>query len=175
MQYLLKRNVFMMGIFLVAPILVAQSGESAAAALPKREFIELDPEMYNDYVGVYEHNKVMHINVFVQNGKLYGQPTKKLKQELRPWDMDEFVVMGINGEMSFVRDGDGKVVSMVLHQDGRQEMAVRLPPKIDGDRKTGEQKTRKTEEKGTKKTGEPKKNESPKKLEKGKAGSKKDQ
>ncbi len=163
MRYLLKRNLFIVGMFLVAPMLMAQGGESPATDLPDRELIELDPEMYNDYVGVYEHNSIMHIKVFVQDGKLYGQPTKKPKQELRPWDIDEFVIIGINGEMSFVRDGDGKIVSMVLHQDGSQELAVRLPEKREKDRKTGE----------TKKTGEPKKKESQETQKKGKT--KKDQ
>ncbi len=54
--------------------------------------------------------------------QLTGQPAVAIYPE----DDDEFFYRAVDAQLSFVRDGDGHVASLVLHQGGRDVPAKRI-------------------------------------------------
>ena len=104
----------------------AQEGTDQAVQ-PTREIIELDAAIFDDYVGVYfwPPHKTL-ITVTKEDGKLFGQPEGKVKSQLLPWDVDQFVIDEVGAELSFVRDDDGQVTGMILSQDSEQNLAERV-------------------------------------------------
>jgi CubicO group peptidase (beta-lactamase class C family) len=82
------------------------------------------------YVGRYPLAPAFAIDVTERNGTLHVQATGQPAFPLRVIGADRFAIGGVPAEVSFERDGDGKVVALVLHQNGRDQRAPRgeLPP-----------------------------------------------
>jgi CubicO group peptidase (beta-lactamase class C family) len=83
-----------------------------------------------DYPGRYSLSPVFAVNITEVNGSLFAQATGQLRLALRLASPDRFAVIGVPAEFSFERGADGKVHALVLHQNGRDQRALRgeLPP-----------------------------------------------
>jgi CubicO group peptidase (beta-lactamase class C family) len=83
-----------------------------------------------DYVGAYPLTPAFVLQVTTVNGMLIVQGTGQPQLLLRPGAPDRFAVVGVPAEISFERDPAGKVVALVLHQNGFDQRALRgeLPP-----------------------------------------------
>jgi hypothetical protein len=103
----------------------AQEGEGNS--ISGHDIIELDPAIFDEYVGVYywPPHKTL-ITVTKEDDKLFGQPEGKVKSQLLPWDIDQFVIDGVGAELSFIRNDEGRVVSILLNQDSEQNLAERV-------------------------------------------------
>jgi serine-type D-Ala-D-Ala carboxypeptidase/endopeptidase len=82
-----------------------------------------------DYLGSYPLTPDFVIQVSEEAGALYVQATGQPRLGLRPNAGETFAVIGVQAEVTFERDA-GKVVALVLHQNGRDQRALRgaLPP-----------------------------------------------
>lgn len=82
------------------------------------------------YVGLYPLSPAFAIAITAKDNALFGQATGQPQFALRPITADRFAIMGVPAEISFERGADGKVVALVLHQNGRDQRAPRgeLPP-----------------------------------------------
>jgi D-alanyl-D-alanine-carboxypeptidase/D-alanyl-D-alanine-endopeptidase len=78
-----------------------------------------------DYPGSYPLSATFVIQVSVEAGSVYVQATGQPRLGLRPKAGDTFSVTGVQAEITFERDGSGKVVALVLHQNGRDQRAIR--------------------------------------------------
>ena len=87
-------------------------------------------ENADDYPGRYPLSPAFAITITAVKGALFGQATGQPRFAMRPVSADRFSVVGVAAEVSFERDGDGKVVALVLHQNGRDQRGPRgeLPP-----------------------------------------------
>jgi serine-type D-Ala-D-Ala carboxypeptidase/endopeptidase len=85
-----------------------------------------------DYIGRYPLSAAFAIDVTNVNGALRGQATGQPPFAMRAISGDRFSIVGVVAEISFERDSSGKVVALVLHQNGRDVRAPRgdLPPPL---------------------------------------------
>lgn len=83
-----------------------------------------------EFVGRYPLSPAFAIDVTETNGGLSLQATGQPAVALRTVAVDRFAVVGVPAEISFERGADGKVVALVLHQNGLDQRAPRgeLPP-----------------------------------------------
>mgnify|MGYP001547424209 CR=1 FL=1 len=80
-----------------------------------------------DYVGRYPLKPNFVIDVTTNGGALFAQATGQPRLGLRPGAAtDRFEVAGVPAEVSFERDAQGKVIALVLHQNGTDQPATRV-------------------------------------------------
>jgi CubicO group peptidase (beta-lactamase class C family) len=70
------------------------------------------------YTGDYELGPKFILTVTREGNHLYGQPTGQGKQELFPESQTKFFIKGAPVEIEFVKDEKGKVVKLMVYQNG---------------------------------------------------------
>ena len=70
------------------------------------------------YAGRYPLSPTFAIDIRARGGALFAQATGQAPVALRETALDRFALTGIPAEISFERDADGKIVALVLHQNG---------------------------------------------------------
>ncbi|HEX2860979.1 MAG TPA: serine hydrolase [Lacunisphaera sp.] len=85
------------------------------------------------YVGRYPLSPAFAIDVTERNGTLQVQATGQPAFALRSAAADRFALVGVAAEVSFARNAEGRVIALILHQNGRDQRAPRgelpAPPK----------------------------------------------
>jgi hypothetical protein len=81
---------------------------------------------YEDYVGRYDYGAPMILTVTNEDGRLFAQLTGQGKAQILPRAKDEFFWKDVDAQVSFIRDGQGKVTGAVHHQGGRTLNAPKL-------------------------------------------------
>lgn len=99
--------------------LATLSGDSQTVAT-------IDPKIYEAYAGEYELAPNFIVTVTVEDGKLLAQPTGQPKSELYPTSATEFFLKVVDAQVTFVKDEQGKVTQLVLHQNGRNMAAKKI-------------------------------------------------
>ncbi|HVT58586.1 MAG TPA: serine hydrolase [Thermoanaerobaculia bacterium] len=99
-------------------------GEEPATRISKeapreRQAVELDPAIYDRYVGEYELSPTFHLVVTRDGGRLFTQATGQERIEIFPSSESEFFLRVVDAQITFVRDAAGTVTSLVLHQGGQ--------------------------------------------------------
>lgn len=92
----------------------------ATAAAPTE--ITLTPEQLGDYVGEYALGPAM-FTVKIEEGRLLVRLASQPFFPVFASAKDEFFYKVVNAQLSFVRGPDGKVVALILHQNGRDQRA----------------------------------------------------
>lgn len=88
---------------------------------PARKEVAVDPKLLLDYVGQYELTPGSVLNITVEADKLWAQVTGQPKVELFPESQTKFFLKVADAQLTFVKDADGKVTRLVLHQAGDHE------------------------------------------------------
>lgn len=78
-----------------------------------------------DYRGRYPLTPAFAIDVTETRGQLFLQATGQSRLPLREVSADRFAVGGVAAEVSFERDGGGRVTALVLHQGGIDQRGPR--------------------------------------------------
>lgn len=100
---------------------------NALALLTKdRKEVKVDPKIYDAYAGEYELTPTLVLTVTNENGKLMGQPNGQQKAELFPTSETEFFLKAIDAQVTFVKDAQGNVKHLILHQNGRNMEAKKI-------------------------------------------------
>lgn len=87
--------------------------------LPRaRAAIKLDPRIYDAYVGKYELAPNFILTVKRAGERLMVQATGQPEIEILPESETKFFLRGIEAQITFVKDGSGKVSELILHQNG---------------------------------------------------------
>ena len=99
----------------------------ADAPPPRKEFkeIEVNPAIYDAYVGEYELAPGFILTVTREGGRLMTQATGQGKVEVFPYSETEFFLKVTDAQITFVKGPSGSVDSIVLHQGGRDLPAKR--------------------------------------------------
>jgi CubicO group peptidase (beta-lactamase class C family) len=96
------------------------AGTKTNEPLPQeRQAIKLDPSLYDAYVGDYELAPTFSIAVTREGDQIFAQATGQPKFEIFPESETRFFLKVVDAQVEFVRDADGKVTGLVLHQGGR--------------------------------------------------------
>ena len=99
----------------------------AAALATVRAAIALPADSLDTYVGEYQLAPAFAISIRKVNGSLVAQATGQSAFPIYPSARDAFFFRVVDAQISFVRDSAGKVTSLILHQNGRDQPAPRRP------------------------------------------------
>ncbi|MFL9870399.1 DUF3471 domain-containing protein [Paraburkholderia megapolitana] len=82
--------------------------------------------MKRSCVGRYQLTSPVQVTITMDDGQLFVQYGTQPKAELFPESTNQFFLKVANAQVTFERDRDGNVVSLVHHQHGSATQGVRL-------------------------------------------------
>jgi len=88
--------------------------------------VKVDPKIYEFYAGDYELMPNFVITVTSEGGKLMAQATGQPKAELFPTSETEYFYKVVDAQVSFVKNEQGQVSQLILHQNGRTMPAKKI-------------------------------------------------
>jgi hypothetical protein len=94
---------------------------------PVRTAVTLPPATLDEYVGNYPLAPTFVLAVTRDGDRLMVQATGQPAFRIWASARDEFFLRVVDAQISFTRDGDGKVDGLILHQGGRDQRAPRAP------------------------------------------------
>jgi hypothetical protein len=105
--------------------------EDESGAPPKPPQVQskamtLDSATLDKYIGQYQISPNLIMTVTNENGKLMTQATGQPKVELFAESETKFFVKEIDAQITFVKDNQGRVTNMILHQRGRDTPAQKI-------------------------------------------------
>jgi CubicO group peptidase (beta-lactamase class C family) len=113
-------------------LVLHQNGDRPAAKLsaselpPERQEIALDAATLDQYVGQYRFDFGALFEVALRSHHLEAQLTGQSAYPIFASAKDKFFYKVVEAQLDFERDRDGKVVAVVLHQNGRDMHAGRV-------------------------------------------------
>jgi D-alanyl-D-alanine-carboxypeptidase/D-alanyl-D-alanine-endopeptidase len=113
-------------------LVLHQDGDHAAPKLsaselpPEPKEIALDVATLGDYVGKYRFNVGAVLDVALKRDHLEAQLTGQGAFPIFASAKDTFFYKVVDAQLDFERDAGGKVVAVVLHQNGRDTRAPRM-------------------------------------------------
>ena len=87
--------------------------------------ISVDPKILGDYIGSFELAPNFNLDITLEDGHLVGQATGQSKLRLYAESSTRFFPLEIDATIEFVKDDQGKVSKMILHQGGHDVPAPR--------------------------------------------------
>lgn len=93
----------------------------------ERTAIKVDPAIYDDYVGKYE-SAIMTLSIVREGDRLRAIPGDRRRQamEIFPESESQFFLKGINAQITFMRDRQGKVTHALVRINGADFNAKRI-------------------------------------------------
>jgi CubicO group peptidase (beta-lactamase class C family) len=98
-------------------------GEEAEKVLAEREAkwqtAQVDPAVYEKYVGEYQLPIGLNMVVRTAEGKIFVQATGQPEAELFPTSETEYFLKVVDAQVTFELDETGKTTGLILHQAGQ--------------------------------------------------------
>jgi hypothetical protein len=94
---------------------------------PARAEVALEPALLREYVGSYQIAPSLRAVLTLEGGQLFLQATGQARSPVYAWRRDEIFWRVDAIEASFQRDAGGTVSGMVIHQNGSDSVAPRVP------------------------------------------------
>ncbi len=103
--------------------------EGAAAAMAPREHkeVQVDPKIFDGYVGTYQLAPGFSIAITREGNRLFEQATGQQKVEIFPESEKEFFLKVVDAQITFVTGSQGRATELILHQGGRDHPGKRIP------------------------------------------------
>lgn len=95
--------------------------------IPVRKEASVRPALYDEYAGTYRLTPTVAITVTRSADALFIQLTGQGRLRVLPESDTKFFLREVDAQISFVRDGAGKVTELILHQNGADKRAARVP------------------------------------------------
>ncbi|HZX69718.1 MAG TPA: serine hydrolase [Rhodanobacter sp.] len=89
--------------------------------------VRLDPALLHDYVGRYTLGAGAELAITVDHDQLYAQLTGQAAYPVYAKAKDHFFYTVVDAQLDFERDAAGRIHALVLHQNGHDRRAPRLP------------------------------------------------
>lgn len=105
----------------------APKAPPTSGALVERIAITLPSATLAPYVGTYELRPGFDLVITLEGGQLMSQATGQVKVPLFAETETKFSLKVVDAQVEFVKDADGAVAHLVLHQGGRDHQALRKP------------------------------------------------
>ena len=86
---------------------------------PERQAAQVDPALYDSYVGVYELSPGFLLTVTREGDHLMTQATRQPKVEVFPESETKFFLKVVDAQIEFQRGPDGKATGLTLYQGGQ--------------------------------------------------------
>lgn len=91
----------------------------------KRTEIDISEEILMDYVGEYELTSEIIFTISAKDNNLFAQITGQPTNKIYPESESKFFLKGVDAQISFVRNTEGKVTHLILHQSGIDQKAYK--------------------------------------------------
>ncbi|MBW4441549.1 MAG: serine hydrolase [Plectolyngbya sp. WJT66-NPBG17] len=92
----------------------------------ERKVIALNPKFYEAYVGRYELSPSFTLTITKAGDRLFAQATGQRIVELFPELETNFFIKEVDAQITFVKDQQGQVNQLILHQSGQNIPAKRI-------------------------------------------------
>ena len=92
----------------------------------ERNSVKVNPKVLEDYVGEYEFTPEFAVVVTAKEGRLYAQGTGQPAFELFAKTDSQFFLKDVEALLHFVKDDEGKVTHLILHQGGGETKALKI-------------------------------------------------
>jgi serine-type D-Ala-D-Ala carboxypeptidase/endopeptidase len=92
----------------------------------QRKAIAINPTLLDAYVGRYQLAPDFILTITKEQNRLYLQATGQPKVELFPETETQFFITEVDAQVTFVRDRQGTVNQLILHQAGQNLPAKKL-------------------------------------------------
>jgi serine-type D-Ala-D-Ala carboxypeptidase/endopeptidase len=87
--------------------------------------VPLDPAVLRGYVGRYSLSPGVEFAITIEQGRLYAQLTGQAAYPVYATSADHFFYTAVDAQLDFERDASGRIVALVLHQNGHEQRAPR--------------------------------------------------
>jgi CubicO group peptidase (beta-lactamase class C family) len=92
----------------------------------ERTIIKVDPASFRDYVGRFQLAPDFIMTITQEGDHLFAQASGQPKAEIFAESDSEFFPKVSDAQITFVRDGQGRVTELILHQGGQDTHAKRI-------------------------------------------------
>jgi len=82
----------------------------------EKQAIKVDPNIYEDYIGIYEFPQGFKVVVSVEDNKLFFKVDGQPHFEALPESKNKYFFRSATAEVEFIRDASNKVVEMITYQ-----------------------------------------------------------
>lgn len=89
-------------------------------ALDRFVAVDIDPTTLDEYVGDYDLNWFVTITITAREGQLFAQLSKQSPMPVFAYGDDKFFYKAVDAQLHFVRNDEGVVEAVELHQNGIQ-------------------------------------------------------
>jgi len=104
-----------------------QTAKKISDKPPKeRQAIKLDPKLYDTYVGEYQLAPGAVFTIRRDGDRLLVRLTGQSFLEIFPESETEFFYKVVNAQITFVKDNQGRVTNLILHQNGQNPKATKI-------------------------------------------------
>ena len=94
---------------------------------PKEQKIaEVNPSIYDAYVGRYELRPNLIIAIIKEENRLFAQATGQSKAEIFPESEEKFFWKVFDAQISFIKNEQGEVTQAILHRGDRDQTATKI-------------------------------------------------
>jgi CubicO group peptidase (beta-lactamase class C family) len=100
--------------------------EFEAPKLKDEAPVDVDPAVYDAYVGQYEFKNIGTLTVSKEEDRLFVQMTGQPKVEIFPRSETEFFLKIVNAQITFVKNDEREVVKAILNQGGMEIEAPKI-------------------------------------------------
>ncbi len=100
--------------------------ELKAEKLAEEKIVEMNPSVFNQYVGKYRLGANTVVTILEENGKFYAHPKEQSRLQLHPVSENEFVIKEINARLRFEKGADNKVTKVLLNMNGGNSELPRI-------------------------------------------------
>lgn len=101
--------------------------EGAAPVAKERKEVAIDPKLLDRYVGRYALAPTFVIAITREQNRLFAQATAQPRFELFAESDRDFFLKAVDAQITFVTDAQGRATTLILHQNGRDQPAKRIP------------------------------------------------
>lgn len=101
--------------------------DSTMALVPPRLAVSLPADSLEAYVGRYQLSPTFIVAITREGGALFLQATGQSRFALFASGRNEFFLRAVDAGISFERDPADHVVALILHQNGANQRAARMP------------------------------------------------
>lgn len=92
----------------------------------ERKAIQIDPRIFDAYVGEYELQPGFVFTISREGDQLWGQATGQPRVELFAESEADFFLKVVDAQITFVRNASGKVTNLILTQSGQKREAKKI-------------------------------------------------
>ena len=92
----------------------------------EKQIVDIDTSIYKDYIGEYQMAPGVIIAITLSDDKIFSQITGQENFEIYPMSELEYFYKVVDATITFVKNDEGKVISLVLNQLGEDMPALKI-------------------------------------------------